>query len=177
MIKCIEHTMQKIANMHNPDRYIDVDLSRQIMTLFSQGTIYKQYLVSTGKNGIGEQKDSGCTPRGWHYIRAKIGAGLPPGAILVGRRFTGEIFSPALNEACPERDWILTRILWLSGLELGKNRLGQVDTMQRMIYIHGTSQTALLGTPASKGCIRMGDEALLEVFEWASYGTKVYLHE
>lgn len=108
-------------------------------------------------------------------IRAKIGANLPEGAVLVGRRFTGELYSCDLNEAAPDRDWILTRILWLSGLEPGFNRLGNVDTMQRYIYIHGSPDDRPVGAPTSKGCIRMRNKDIIELFDFVAYGTQVHI--
>ncbi|MDH5592055.1 MAG: L,D-transpeptidase, partial [Gammaproteobacteria bacterium] len=133
--------------------------------------------VSTALNGVGEQKDSGCTPRGLHQIRACIGAGQPENTIFVGRRPTGKIYTDELGQQFPERDWILTRILWLSGLELGRNRLENVDTMQRYIYIHGCPDSLPMGEPLSHGCIRMRNKDLLALFELVKAGTKVLIHE
>lgn len=135
--------------------------------------IIRTYTISTAENGLGEQKDTFKTPRGLHYIRAKIGSGLPEGAVLVARRHTGEIYNQQLGKQFPERDWILTRILWLSGLEPGFNRLGNVDTMQRYIYIHGSPEDRPVGTPTSKGCIRMTNKDIIEFFDLVPYGTRV----
>jgi lipoprotein-anchoring transpeptidase ErfK/SrfK len=123
------------------------------------------YSVSTAKRGLGEKNGSLCTPRGRHIVRAKIGAGQPLAAVFVRRRPTGEVWTPELHEKYPGRDWILTRILWLSGCEPGRNRLGDVDTMRRYIYIHGTPDTAQLGVPGSIGCIRMRNRDVAELFE------------
>ncbi|MGY8867114.1 MAG: L,D-transpeptidase family protein [Methylophagaceae bacterium] len=133
--------------------------------------------VSTAKNGPGELKDSECTPRGRHEIRACIGAGLPDNSIFVGRRPTGQIYTDALSAEFPERDWILTRILWLSGLEVGRNRLANVDTMQRYIYIHGCPDSLPMGKPLSHGCIRMHNRDLLLLFDLVKVGTQVTIHE
>lgn len=133
--------------------------------------------VSTAANGPGELEGSGCTPRGWHCIRACIGAGQPENTVFVGRRPTGETYSDALGQAHPARDWILTRILWLSGLEVGRNRLGKVDTMRRYIYIHGCPDSLPMGRPLSHGCIRMHNRDLLALFELVEPGTKVWIHE
>jgi lipoprotein-anchoring transpeptidase ErfK/SrfK len=133
--------------------------------------------VSTAKNGLGEQNGSGKTPRGKHTIRAKIGEGLPINTVFKGRRPTGEIYTPELGLAFPNRDWILTRILWLSGLEIGKNRLGEVDTMRRYIYLHGTSEENLIGKPRSHGCIRLKNEALISLFSKVKPGTAVNILE
>ncbi len=146
-------------------RKIEIDLARQSLALLEDGQVLKRYVVSTAKNGPGEQEGSLCTPRGRHIVRAKIGAGQPPGAVFVRRRPTGEIWSTELQEKYPGRDWILTRILWLSGCEPGRNRLGSVDTMRRYIYIHGAPDTAAMGQPGSIGCIRMRNADLVELFD------------
>jgi len=156
---------------------IVVDLAAQSLTLMRAGGRSRTWPVSTALNGAGELRDSGCTPRGRHVVRARIGAGLPRGAVLVGRRPTGEIWSPALARSHPGRDWILSRILWLSGLEPGRNRLGRVDTMRRYIYIHGTPDDQPLGVPASHGCIRMRNDDVIELFELAPVGTAVLIRE
>ena len=152
---------------------IEISLRRQQLTLREAGRLRAQYPVSTSRYGPGEQSGSLCTPRGRHVIRAMIGAGLPVGAVLKGRRPTGEICSPMLVAAQPERDWILTRILWLSGCEPGRNRLGLVDTMRRYIYIHGTPDSEVMGVPFSHGCIRMRNAAVMELFSAVSAGTSV----
>ena len=106
------------------ERLIRINIARQQLTLLEDGKATRVYPVSTARNGPGERRSSGCTPRGWHRIRIKIGAGLPLNAVFVRRRPTGEIYSPELAARYPERDWILTRILWLTGLESGFNRGG-----------------------------------------------------
>ena len=139
---------------------IQIDLNKQ--QLVYQG---KTYLVSTAKNGAGEKNGSLRTPRGRHIVRAKIGAGQPLGSVFVRRRPTGEVWTPELHARYPGRDWILTRIFWLSGCEVGKNRLGDVDTMRRYIYIHGCPDSAELGKPGSIGCVRMRNSDVAELFE------------
>lgn len=156
---------------------IDVSLSQQTLSLYRDGKPPLSYAVSTATNGAGEAEGSHCTPRGRHIIRAKIGAGMPRGAVFRGRRFTGEIYSPELAAAHPKRDWILTRILWLSGCEPGFNRLGKVDTMRRYIYIHGTPDSEPMGVPGSIGCIRMRDDALMELFDLVPAGCPVNIKE
>jgi L,D-transpeptidase YbiS len=158
-------------------RRIEIDLATQKLQLLEGAQLLKSFVVSSARNGAGEQNGSGCTPRGHHRVRAMIGAGTAPGTVFVGRRPTGEIWSPALASAHPKRDWILSRILWLSGLERGKNRLGPVDTMRRFIYIHGTDDEATLGTPASHGCIRMRNADVIELFDLVEPGTGVLIHE
>ena len=146
-----------------------IDIPRQELAL-STG---QRYRVSTSTNGVGEKNGSFCTPRGRHLVRAKIGAGQPLGAVFVRRRPTGEVWTPELHAKYPGRDWMLTRILWLSGCELGRNRLGDVDTMRRMIYIHGAPDGAEMGTPGSHGCIRMRNEDVAELFELVPPYTEV----
>lgn len=138
---------------------------------------YVDYPVSTALNGPGEQSGSGCTPRGRHSVRIVIGRGLPANTVFVGRRPTGELYSPELGLANPERDWILCRILWLQGQESGFNRGGQVDSLRRYIYIHGTPDTEPMGIPLSHGCIRMRNSDLVDLAELVSAGTEVMIQE
>ncbi|WP_131111101.1 L,D-transpeptidase [Sulfuricystis thermophila] len=146
--------------------HIRISLPAQTLELFAaNGELLRRYSVSTAGKGAGEQRGSFCTPRGKHIIRAKIGAGAPANTVFVRRRPTGELWTPELAAAHPGRDWILTRILWLSGCEPGKNRLGEVDTMRRYIYIHGSPDTVAMGVPASHGCIRMRNADIIELFE------------
>lgn len=157
---------------------IEISIQQQTLTLFDVlGGVKAKYSISTAANGIGCEKDSGCTPLGKHIIRAKIGAGAPINTVFVGRRPTGEILSSELVAQYPERDWILTRILWLSGTELGKNRLGNVDSMQRYIYIHGTPDTEPMGQPCSHGCVRMRNQDVVELFDLVDVGTAVVIVE
>jgi hypothetical protein len=151
--------------------------SQRLALLDDAGKVLRQYGVSTAANGVGEVRGSYCTPRGLHIIRAKIGAGCAANTVFVGRRPTGEIYSPELGACFPDRDWILTRILWLSGCEVGFNRLGDNDTMRRYIYIHGTPDTVQLGEAGSHGCIRMGNADLIDLFDWVAVGTTVEIFE
>ena len=154
-------------------RRIRVDLRLQRLDLLEGDQFLASYPVSTAAKGAGEREGSERTPRGLHEIRAKIGAGAPMSAVFVGRRPTGEICTPEMVRAEPQRDWILTRILWLRGLEPGKNRFGTVDTMRRYIYIHGTPHEATLGIPASHGCIRMRSADVIELFDSVEPGMPV----
>ncbi|MFW5450102.1 MAG: L,D-transpeptidase family protein [Methylophagaceae bacterium] len=156
---------------------LDIDISQQGCQLFNGNKLLFEAAISTALKGVGERKNSGCTPRGWHVIRACIGADKPENTIFEGRRPTGEIYTAELGQQFPQRDWILTRILWLSGIELAKNRLGNVDTMQRYIYIHGCPDSLPMGEPLSHGCIRMHNKDLLTLFELVRPGTKVLIHE
>lgn len=155
---------------------IEVSIDDQCLRLHLVDGI-KEYSISTAKNGIGQQKGSNQTPLGWHTIRAKIGADASPNSVFVGRRFTGEIYSTELAEQFPQRDWILSRIMWLSGCEIGRNRLGNVDTMQRYIYIHGTPDTEPMGVPESHGCIRMRNSDVIELFDLIPVYTLVWLQQ
>ena len=155
---------------------IAIHIPTQILELLDDsGMLLHRYPVSTGANGVGEEYGSYCTPRGRHIIRAKIGEGQPLNSVFVRRRPTGEIYTPELGAQHPGRDWILTRILWLSGCEPGYNRLGSSDTMRRYIYIHGTPDDTPLGQPGSKGCVRMRNADLIELFNLVAVGTAVNL--
>jgi lipoprotein-anchoring transpeptidase ErfK/SrfK len=155
--------------------YLQVETATQRLTVYSGDSAEQIYAISTSRFGTGERRGSFKTPRGRHVIRAKIGAGQPLGAVLVARRPTGEIYSEALAHAFPERDWVLTRILWLSGTEVGRNRLGDVDTMRRYVYIHGAPDSEPVGIPGSMGCIRMRNTDVIELFDAVSPGTAVMI--
>ena len=157
---------------------IHVDLASQRLSLFgADGACIRRYLVSTALNGPGEVRESGCTPRGLHRIRAKIGGAVPRGTVFRGRRPTGEVWTAELAAAFPGRDWILSRILWLSGDEPGRNRFGKVDSMRRYIYIHGTPDDQPMGEPRSHGCIRMRNDDVIELFSLVPPGTLVEIAE
>ena len=157
---------------------ISINISKQELDLLDDnGSLRKRYLISSAKNGVGERNGSYCTPRGRHIVRAKVGASEPVNAVFVERRRTGEVYSPELARRFPERDWILTRILWLSGCEPGYNRLGEVDTMRRAIYIHGSPDSAEMGQPSSHGCIRMRNQDVIELFDLVPIRTLVEICE
>mgnify|MGYP003394696184 CR=1 FL=1 len=161
----------------NADSFLDISISAQQLSIIENGSVVKSYAVSTAKKGAGELMGSECTPRGRHKIRAKIGADQPLQAVFAGRRATGEIYSADLGRQYPQRDWILTRILWLGGLEPGKNRYGNVDTTWRYIYIHGCPDELMTSCPGSHGCIRMKNSDVLDLFNRVEAGMKVYIHE
>lgn len=154
-------------------RRLRVSLTDQRLEVLEEGRCYECFDVSTSRFGPGEREGSQGTPRGQHYIRAKIGAGLPAGAVLRARRPTGEVWSAALAAQHPGRDWILSRILWLCGREPGRNRLGDVDSMRRYIYIHGTPDTEPIGVPFSHGCIRMRNDDVIRLFDLVDIGTEI----
>ena len=154
--------------------HIDISIAEQRLRLLDEaGALLAEYPVSTALNGPGEKKNSGCTPRGKHIVRAKIGAGQPLGTVFIGRRPTGELWSSELAAEHPARDFILSRILWLSGCEVGINRLGDVDSMQRYIYIHGTPDSEPIGIARSHGCVRMRNTDVIELFDRVPAGTPV----
>jgi lipoprotein-anchoring transpeptidase ErfK/SrfK len=160
-----------------PERLIRISIVEQRLLLVEGDEVLMDVAISTGKNGAGEASGSGCTPRGWHRIRARIGGGCPINTVFVGRRPTGEVYSAALRREAPQRDWILSRILWLSGLEPGRNRLGSVDTMRRFIYLHGCPDEEPMGIPLSHGCVRMRNEDIMRLFDLVPAGTRVWIGE
>ena len=157
------------------DVFLHISTQLQQLQIVINSKITKSYPVSTAKNGSGEIKGSECTPCGWHCVRAKIGEGQSLNSVFVARRSTGEIYDLELAKNFPNRDWILTRILWLDGLEAGKNRYGNVHTASRYIYIHGCPDELINGNPESHGCIRMKNADVLDLFNRISVGTKVFI--
>jgi lipoprotein-anchoring transpeptidase ErfK/SrfK len=161
-----------------PESYlIKVSIDEQRLQLLAAGEVKMDVAVATAANGPGEIMHSECTPRGWHRIRAKIGAGAPENTVFTGRRPTGEIYSPALRQEHPGRDWMLTRILWLCGLEPGKNRFGERDSMRRYIYIHGCPETDKMGVPSSHGCVKMRNADVIRLFDIVPVGLRVLIQE
>jgi len=157
---------------------IKVSIAQQRLSVIDEaGQVVRTYPVSTAAKGAGEERGSYCTPRGEHLIRAKIGDGCSANTVFVARRPTGELYTPELGEQSPGRDWILTRILWLSGCKPGRNRLGSVDTMRRYIYIHGSPDASDMGVPGSHGCIRMRNADIVELFERVPIYTPVEITE
>jgi len=157
------------------NQFIKIDVNKQIMYCYNDNKLIFQYRVSTGKNGIGEKLGSGCTPRGLHCIHSKIGLNNLINSVFISREWTGEIYTEDLAKQYPDRDWILTRILQLDGLEEGKNKGGDVDSLSRYIYIHGTPDSVKLGKPGSKGCIRMNNQNIIELTNWVEIGAHVYI--
>lgn len=159
--------------MQTDARRILVDVERQVLRLYAGDEPIAEWPVATAVNGLGERNGSECTPRGAHRVRLKIGAGCPIGSVFVGRRPTGERYTPALAAAAPGRDWILTRILWLTGCEPGFNRGGDCDSLRRFIYIHGCPDEEPIGRPASHGCIRMRNADVIDLFDRVDEGCPV----
>ena len=156
---------------------ITVNISEQRLRLERGGETLMDVAIATAKNGPGEQNGSECTPRGRHTIRAKIGAGCAANTVFIGRRPTSEIFSEALRAEHPQRDWILSRILWLCGREPGLNRGGKVDTMRRYVYIHGCPDSDAMGSPSSHGCVKMRNRDIMALFDMIEVGTEVLITE
>lgn len=156
---------------------IEINIATQQLTVWQQQRAIAQFIISSALKGVGEIQGSEQTPRGQHIIRAKIGQNQPINSVFKARRPTGEIYNAELAAQFPTRDWILTRIMWLSGCEEGKNRGGQCDTMRRYIYIHGTPDTEPMGIPKSHGCIRMRNEDIIQLFDLVPVYTPVIIHE
>jgi lipoprotein-anchoring transpeptidase ErfK/SrfK len=163
--------------INQPERYIYISVSRQLLQLCDTDKVLFETSIATAKNGSGEQFGSECTPRGWHQIRAKIGDQSKENTVFIARRPTGEIYNRTLRQLQPERDWILTRIMWLSGLEVGFNRLGSSDTMRRYVYIHGCPDDDPMGIPSSHGCIKMRNTQVIELFNQVEVGIPVFIEE
>ena len=159
------------------DLHIRISIAGQSLALLDGERLIRRYLVSTAKNGPGEAMGSECTPRGEHIIAEKIGAGAKINTVFVGRRPTGERYRPALRQAQPGRDWILTRILWLSGMEAGKNKGPGRDSHDRYIYIHGAPDDVAMGRPGSRGCVRMQNADIIELFDRVRTGARVVIGE
>lgn len=163
--------------MNPDDHLIRISIDEQRLQLLEGDDIVMDTAVATAANGPGEVMHSECTPRGWHRVRVRIGEGCPAGTVFVGRRPTGEVYSPALKATHPQRDWMLTRILWLCGLEPGRNRLGNVDSMRRYIYIHGCPDEDAMGVPSSHGCVKMRNQEVIQLFDRVPIGTRVLIQE
>ena len=158
------------------EKHIDIDIVKQQLTLLHKDVVIASYSVSTAKNGVGQKNGSECTPLGQHVINSKIGDNAKENSVFIGRKETGEYFDEELRQNNPERDWILTRILWLSGTEEGRNKGGEVDTLSRYIYIHGCPDSDSFMEPSSHGCIKMRNKDIIELFEYIDVGTQVLIH-
>jgi len=156
---------------------LHISLADQCLYGFSSGQLLLRLPVSTAFKGPGESPGSFCTPRGLHRVEQKIGDGMPLGAVFKGRQWTGEIWTQELHDQYPERDWILTRILWLSGCEPLLNQGGDVDSYQRYIYLHGTPDCEPMGIPRSHGCVRLRNTDMLQLFSWVPLHCAVQIAE
>lgn len=162
--------------INRTNKIILISIEKQAMNCFEEDTLIHTYQISSGKNGVGEQINSECTPRGWHAIHSILGLDNQINDVFVSRKWTGEVYSEDLATQFPDRDWILTRILRLDGLEPGRNKGEQVDSLNRYIYIHGTPDSTPLGQPGSRGCIRMKNNEIVELAHWATTDTLVYIN-
>lgn len=160
---------------------IEISLASQQLSLLEATPrgpeLLRQFPISTALNGAGEAEGSYRTPRGRHRIAQKIGAGAPLFAVFKGRQPTGEIWTPEFEAKTPGCDWILSRILWLEGMEAGKNQGDKVDSHARYIYIHGTNEEHKIGTPVSHGCIRMKNADVVALYDLVETGTEVNIRE
>ncbi len=156
---------------------IEVNIQQQKLWLKDEDLILETFQVSTAKNGAGEINNSECTPRGEHEVAEMIGADQEMNTVFVGRMLTGEIYTSELRKKCPQRDWILTRIIWLAGCEQERNQGGEVDTHARYIYIHGSPDDVVMGEPGSHGCVRMRNKDIIRLFDHVSVGMKVNILE
>lgn len=162
-----------LQNPMNNQKFIFISILKQQLVCYTEDTIWRTYSISTAKNGVGERHGSECTPRGWHKVHSIIGTETPINSVFVARVWTNEIYSPELASAHPHRDWILTRVIQLDGMEPGRNKGKDVDSLQRHIYIHGTPDTINLTPPGSHGCVRMRNNDLIELATWATIGMSV----
>jgi len=155
---------------------IHIHLNSQTLTLTTPD-FSKTYPVSTAANGAGQSEGSYCTPLGHHIIKEKFGHRMPLDTVFTARVPEHDPYTETRGEELPERDWILSRILWLGGCEPGINRLGNVDTKKRYIYIHGTPDSEEMGVPRSHGCIRMRTSDVAELFDHVPLYTHVLITE
>ncbi|MGQ4809458.1 hypothetical protein NKDENANG_02875 [Candidatus Entotheonellaceae bacterium PAL068K] len=161
---------------NRPPIFIEIKVSEQTLELYKNGRSVARWPISTSAYGVGATQDSLKTPLGMHQIYKLIGHNLPFGAIIKGRVPTGEIAQIISEPKDVPADVITTRIIWLDGLEKGKNRGAGIDSKSRFIYIHGTAEEGLIGRPASNGCIRMKNKDVIELFDQVEEGVLVYIH-
>ena len=174
------NVIKKISSIDNSFNELDsllyVDINDQNMYLLKKGTIYKVYKISSSYYGTGSKENSLKTPLGKHEIYKKIGESLPINAILKGRVWNGAIANIITDEIDTEFDHVTSRILWLDGLEIGKNNGPGIDSRSRYIYIHGTAEEGLIGRPASDGCIRMYNSDVIDLFELVEEKAQVWIY-
>ncbi|HXH17803.1 MAG TPA: L,D-transpeptidase [Chitinophagales bacterium] len=176
-ISSIASSLAKKFAYKNDQRFLLVNIDRQEMYLVKNEVIEKSYRISSSKYGTGNQQGSGKTPLGVHRIAEKIGKNAKPNTIFAGRKDTGKIATIITDSLDIDTDDVTSRILWLEGLEPGINKGKGIDSRARYIYIHGTPEEGLIGTPASHGCIRMYNQDVIELFDWVNTGTLVVIEE
>lgn len=154
---------------------LQVSVAKQQMTLYELGRPVQTFRISTSMVGTGSRMGSIRTPLGRHRICRMVGDGLVAGAVLRGAKPTGEVAQIFIDTTNVEDDLVTTRILWLEGLEPGRNRGGLVDSYHRYIYIHGTPEEGLIGQPASHGCLRMYNRDVIALYNRIRLGSLVII--
>ena len=176
-IEAVTLNLQKKFNYKKNHSFLLVNIEKQEMYLVKNDSIKKTYRISSSKYGTGNKSGSEKTPLGVHRIAEKIGANAEPNTIFVGRVDTRKEASIITDTLDVEADDVTSRILWLEGLEPGINKGKGIDSHERYIYIHGTPEEGLIGTPASHGCIRMHNSEVIELFNIVATGTFVVIEE
>ena len=166
----------KDSNFSNLDTLLFVDIDTQSLLHIKKGTVFKKYSISSSYYGTGSTENSLKTPLGRHEIYKKIGNDLPNNAILKGRVWNGAIADIITEPIDTDFDLVTSRILWLDGLEVGKNKGEGIDSRNRYIYIHGTAEEGLIGKPASDGCIRMYNDDVIELFDLVDEKAQVWIY-
>lgn len=169
----MEYVTVRYGAFERPEHILYVSVHRQRMYHLHRGMLGQEYVISTATNGLGHERDSYRTPTGLHRVAEKHGEGVPLAGILKDRGYTGEVAD--LEQPDKAQDVITTRLLWLDGLESGINKGGTVDSYDRMIYIHGTGDESCLGRPASRGCVRMSNQDVLDLFDRIPVGSWVVI--
>ena len=164
------------SNFSNLDTLLFVDIDTQSLLYIKKGTVFKKYSISSSYYGTGSTENSLKTPLGRHEIYKKIGNGLPNNAILKGRVWNGAIADIITEPIDTDFDLVTSRILWLDGLEVGKNKGEGIDSRNRYIYIHGTAEEGLIGKPASDGCIWMYNDDVIELFDLVDEKAQVWIY-
>lgn len=162
------------ADKVGAQRAVWVCVDQQMFRIIENGDVIWQAQCSTAANGTGSQSGSYKTPLGWHRVAEKYGSRAAWGQEFVARRPTRTVWQPGDDT---EKDMVLTRILWLDGLEPGRNKGGEVDSYHRYIYIHGTNGEEDIGTPASMGCVRLLNDDVIEAYELIPVDTRVLITE
>lgn len=158
--------------------WIEVGVRNQQLALYDErGVPVRQYVISTASKGVGERVNSYQTPRGWHKVCERIGDGIEIDTIIYRRQVTPWKYTPQLHAEYPNKDWILTRILWLCGQEPGLNQGGEVDSYDRAIYLHGAGEHVAFGTPTSRGCVRMRGDDIIDLYDITANGIDVFINE
>ena len=152
-----------------------VNITEQKMYYIKEGGIVKTYVISSSSYGVGNKAGSNKTPIGLHKVKQKFGEETPINGKMIGRVFYGDIATIYTDNTKSKTDDVCSRILWLVGLEEGLNKGEGIDSYNRYIYIHGTSEEGRLGKPVSHGCIRMKNKEVIELYEKVKIGTLVLI--